>query len=209
MTVCPSSAAGSTIRAASKAKSDNPGSHAPAIASRSLGWFASIARENPDSSKINDKEFYLGFGISKKTLKRVYDYIKSWFLRYHIPFTSINPYLTLYVLRNIPSNKREFIKDIKTAKKDAIYYPEDEGDITFLKGKDIELRLEYNPCEDMDNRLQDIFESRNIEIVEEHTYVKLFRIDEMMDENLLEDMMYSCPKFHDIRIGHIGLLRRR
>jgi uncharacterized short protein YbdD (DUF466 family) len=32
------------------------------------------------------KEFYLGFGISKKTLKRVYDYIKSWFLRYHIPF---------------------------------------------------------------------------------------------------------------------------
>jgi hypothetical protein len=49
----------------------------------------------------------------------------------------------------------------------------------------------------------------DIEIVEEHTYVKLFRMDEMMDEDLVEDMMYSCPHFPDIRIGHIGLLRRR
>jgi hypothetical protein len=168
-----------------------------------------VARENPDSSKINDKEFYLGFGISKKTLKRVYDYIKSWFLRYHIPFTSINPYLTLYVLRNIPSNKKDFIKDIKAAKKDVVYRPDGEGDITFIKGDDIELRLEYEPCDEMNDKLQEIFEEKNIEIIKEHTYIKLFRIDEMMDESLLEDMMYSCPTFPEIKIGHIGLLRRR
>jgi hypothetical protein len=167
-----------------------------------------VARENPDSSKINTKEFYLGFGVSKKTLKRVYDYIKSWFLRYHIPFKSINPYLTLYVLRNLPSNKRNFIEDIKIAKRDVLFSPIDEGDITFVKGDDIELRLEYdhNPFIE---KLESIFEDRNIEIVEEHTYVKLFRMDEMMDEDLVEDMMYSCPHFPDIRIGHIGLLRRR
>jgi hypothetical protein len=79
-------------------------------------FLKTVARENPDGSKINHKEFYLGFGISKKALKRVYDYIKSWFLRYHIPFKSINPYLTLYLLKNLPSNKRDFIKDIKIAK---------------------------------------------------------------------------------------------
>jgi len=169
-----------------------------------------VSRENPDGSKINDKEFYLGFGISKKALKRVYDYIKSWFLRYHIPFKSINPYLTLYVLRNLPSNKRELIEDIKIAKKDVIFHPDGEGDITFVKSNDIELRLEYTPCYPfMEDKLENIFKDRNIEIVKEHTYVKLFRMDEMMDEKLVEDMMYSCPKFPDIRIGHIGLLRRK
>lgn len=168
-----------------------------------------VARENPDGSRIDNKEFYLGFGISKKALKRVYDYIKSWWLRYHIPFTSINPYLTLYVLRNIPSNKRDFINDIKMAKKDVIYYPEDDGDITFLKGNDIDVRLEYMYNEYMDDKLEEIFDKNNIEVVKQCAYVKLFTIEKMMDENLLEDMMYSCPKFPDIRIGHIGLLRRR
>lgn len=168
-----------------------------------------VARENPDGSKINNKEFYLGFGISKKALKRVHDYIKSWWLRYHIPFTSINPYLTVYVLKNLPSNKKDLIKDIKLAKKNVVYYPEDEGDITFLKGDNIEVRLEYQPCEDFDDKLEDIFIDRNIEIIQEPTYVKLFEIEKIMDEELLEDMMYSCPKFPDLRIGHIGLLRRR
>ncbi len=168
-----------------------------------------VARENPDGSRIDNKEFYLGFGISKKALKRVYDYIKSWWLRYHIPFTSINPYLTVYVLRNLPSNKKDFIKDIKMAKKDVIYYPEDEGDVTFLKGDGIEVRLEYTSDISFDDDLKDIFEKRNIEIVKQNTYVKLFKIEKMMDEELLEDMMYSCPEFPNLRIGHVGLLRRR
>ena len=169
-----------------------------------------VARENPDSSKINKKEFYFGFGISKKALKRTHDYIKSWFLRYHIPFTSINPYLTLYVLRNIPNDKRDFIGDVKEAKRDMIFSPEDDGYITILKDKEnIELRLEYDINKNMEARLISILERKDIEIVKDGCYVSLFKIGKMIDEKFLENMMYSCPKFPDIRLGHIGILRRK
>ena len=47
-------------------------------------------------------ETYLGFSLSKKNLKRVFDYIKSWLIRYNVPFESINPYLTLYLLDELP-----------------------------------------------------------------------------------------------------------
>jgi hypothetical protein len=174
-----------------------------------VDFLRKVARENPNGSKINDKEFYLGFGISKKSIKRVYDYIKSWFLRYHIPFTSINPYLTLYVLKNIPSNKKDFIREIKIAKRNVVFHPVDEGDITFVKGKKIELRLEYDPCNPFMDRLESLFFECNIEPIKVYTYIKLFEMEKMMDENLLEDMMYSCPKFPELKIGHIGLLRRR
>lgn len=170
-------------------------------------FLKNVARENPNGSKINNKEFYLGFGISKKAIKRVHDYIKSWFLRYHIPFTSINPYLTLYVLKNIPNNKSNFIKAIKEAKRDIQFNPNGAGDITFVKGSDIELRLEYKPCYPFMEKLDEIF--GDIEVVKEHTYIKLFEIEKMMDESLIEDMMYSCPRFPVLRIGHVGLLRRR
>jgi hypothetical protein len=52
----------------------------PNIGSTEEEFLKEVARENPDGSRINTKEFYLGFGISKKDIKRVYDYIKSWFL---------------------------------------------------------------------------------------------------------------------------------
>jgi hypothetical protein len=182
----------------------------PNIGSTEEDFLKEVARENPDGSRINTKEFYLGFGISKKDIKRVYDYLKSWFLRYHIPFKPINPYLTLYVLRNIPSSgkKRNFIKEIKKAKQNIQFNPNGDGDITFVKGNDIELRLEYTPCSFMDE-LEEIFENNDIEIVKEHTYIKIFEIQKMMDENLIEDMMYSCPKFPVLKIGNVGLLRRR
>jgi hypothetical protein len=70
------------------------------------------------------------------------------------------------------------------------------------------LRLEYEPCSFMDE-LEEIFENNDIEIVKEHTYIKIFEIQKMMDENLIEDMMYSCPKFPVLKIGNVGLLRRR
>jgi hypothetical protein len=47
-------------------------------------------------------------------------------------------------------NKRNFIKDIKKLNRDVQFSPIDDGDITFVKGDDIELRLEYEPCSFME-----------------------------------------------------------
>lgn len=157
---------------------------------------------------------YLGFSVNKKSLKRIYDYIKSWFIRYHIPFKSINPYLTLYLLNNLPKDKREFINTIKDTTKDVTFQPEDEiGSITIYSGKKIELRLEYASNYDFEDIIEEIIDSFNIEIIEQVSYIRLFEIQEMecnkiFNKTFLDDMMFSCPNFPEIKLGNIGLLNK-
>lgn len=154
-------------------------------------------------------EYYLGFSISKKTLKRTFDYIKSWFLRYHIPFKPINPYLTLYLLKNIPENKGKLIRSIKESKNDFIFSPLDEGSITLITGKTDIMQLEYSHNNLFMEVLENIFEDKDIDIIREFCYIKIFRLEKKIDESFLDEMMYSCPVFPQIKLGNVGLLKRR
>jgi hypothetical protein len=163
----------------------------------------------------NTVPVYLGFSVNKKSLKRIYDYFKSWFIRYHIPFKSINPYLTLYLLNNIPKDKREFINTIKNkSSEDIIFQPEDEiGSITIYKEKKIEFRLEYASNYDFEDVMEEIFNSFDIEIMDQFSYIRLFEIKEMecnkiFSKTFLDDMMFSCPNFPEIKLGNIGLLNK-
>lgn len=158
---------------------------------------------------IQNNQIYLGFGINKKNLKRVYDYIKSWFVRYHIKFNSINPYLTLYLLSNIPNDRRDFIKEIKKTKNNIVYLPEDDGCVTIYSGNKNEIWLEYNNNQKYEKILEEVFNTMNIEIINKHSYVRLIEIDHMVDEEFLDDMTYSMPKFPSLRLGNIGLLKKR
>lgn len=165
--------------------------------------------EKPNIIKINNREFYLGFGVSKKSIKRVYDYIKSWFLRYHIPFKPINPYLTLYILKNIPFDKRELIYKIKDKKDDFMFSAGGAGSILIVEDEKIEVQLEYTPNYFfMEDILEEIFFEMGIKTVKEYCYIKLFEIEQMPDNKLLDSMMYSCPKFPRLKLGHIGLRRK-
>jgi len=153
-------------------------------------------------------EFYLGFCISKKSLKRIHDYIKSWFIRYHIPFESINPYLTLYLLDNLPNNKKNIIYKLKSLKKDILYSPEGKGNITLYDGNKKEIWLNYSENLEFQNEIENFFISNNINIKEKICYIRLFEIKEMMDEKLLSDMCYSMPRFQKLKLGNVGLLRK-
>ena len=109
-----------------------------------------------------------------------------------------------------PEREIDLIKEIKKNKRNIFFSPVDDGDITVLKGNTIEIRLEYNPNYFyMEDVIEEIFMKYNIEISREACYIKLFEIEKMFDENFLEDMMYSCPKFPKIKLGNIGLLIRK
>lgn len=153
-------------------------------------------------------EFYLGFCISKKALKRIYDYIKSWLIRYHIPFESINPYLTLYILDNLPNNKKDIVYKLKNLKKDVLYSPEGKGNITLYNGDKKEIWLDYYENLEFQNKIENFFISNDVNIKEKICYIRLFEIEEMINEKLLSDMMYSCPKFPKLKLGNVGLLRK-
>lgn len=186
-------------------------------------FLKNVARENPDGTKRNFIETYFGYGLSKRVLKRPFDYIKSWLLRYDIPFQPVNPYLTVYLLRNLPSTS-VLIKNVKKLKKGVVYKP--LGTLTIIsndekvfprspqhyepdEGKDY-LVLDYIP--DMSHVAAELqaFSDLNIDVLERFCHVKLFEVDSgIIGPKFYEDMMYSCPSLPSLRLGNIGLIRRK
>ena len=166
-------------------------------------------------------ETQLGFGLSKKHLKRVFDYIKSWLIRYDVPFKPINPYLTVYLLDNLPSVS-VFIDNIKNTKRGMIYKP--KGTITIIspnerdfprsimepeRNKD-QILLDYIPNSDYHDVLENVFDAMGIKIIDKYCHVKLFEIESgIFTPQIYRDMMYSAPKMPDLRLGNIGLRRMR
>jgi hypothetical protein len=186
-------------------------------------FLKNVLRENPDGSKINDIESYLGYGLSKKALKRIFDYIKSWLIRYKIPFEAVNPYLTIYSLSNI-SSISVLIRKIKKEKKGKIYLP--LGTLTVVsnnekdfprslrhiepkQGKDY-LVLDYIPNIEYHTFLEKVFDDLNIKIIDRYCHVKLFEIESNIVKPIFyEQMMYSAPMLPNLRLGNTGLIRRK
>ena len=180
------------------------------------GFLDLIEKEKPTV------ETYLGFGLSKNNLKRVFDYIKSWLIRYDIQFESINPYLTIYLLDSLPSISI-LIDNIKNTKKGILYKPKGtitiispnerdfprSGDMEPLRDKD-QIILNYVPNLEYHDVLEKVFDSNDINIVNKFCHVKLFEVETgILTPNICKDIMYGIPKLPDLRLGTVGLLRRR
>jgi len=180
-----------------------------------------VARESIDEPIIKPSiEAYLVFGLSKRNLKRVFDYIKSWLIRYNVPYKPINPYLTVYLLNNLPSISSTIINNIKKTKWGVSYEP--KGTITVIsnndrdyprtydiepdEGKDY-IVLNYNQNEEYRKKLDDALD--DMDIISKYFFVKLFEIESgILNHGAYEDMMYSCPMMPNLRLGNVGLIRR-
>lgn len=177
-----------------------------------------VLREAPDGSKL---EYYnLGFNLSKKNLKRVFDYIKSWFIRYNVPYKPINPCLELYDLSNIKSSKK-ILKKLRETKWGVIYKP--QGTLTVIsmdgfplspygiipkKGKDY-IVLDYFENFTYSKVMEDIFNNMDINIEKKYCFVKLFEIESgIFTHKMYEDMMYSCPLIPKVKLNDVNLIRR-
>lgn len=183
-----------------------------------IDFLKTVLRDTLDGAKA---EYYeLGFSLSKKNLKRVFDYIKSWFIRYNVPFKPINPYLTLYLLRDINSTQK-IIEKIKHSKWNISYNP--IGTLTVISNrKDFPpvypirpekrkeyIVLDYSLNNNHVNIMEDFFEKNNINIVHRYCFVKLFEIDSgILTHKNYEDMMYSIPKIPIIKLGNVCFIRR-
>ena len=188
------------------------------IGETDIDHLKTVLRETLDGTKIEYRE--LGFNLSKKNLKRVFDYIKSWFIRYKVDYKPINPYLTLYLLSNVKSSQK-VIKRLRETKGGSIYKP--KGTLTVIsanknfpsvygiqpvKKKDY-IVLDYIKNETYGKVMEDIFHSMGINIMRQYYFVKLFEIESgKFDHEIYEDMMYSVPKIPEVKLGNAYLLRR-
>ena len=67
-------------------------------------------------------ETSIGYGLSKNYLKRTFDYIKSWLIRYNIKYEAVNPYLTLANVEG-EYKRDKFIKALKRIRESHIFKP--------------------------------------------------------------------------------------
>lgn len=152
-------------------------------------------------------ETSVGFGLSKMHLKRVFDYIKSWLIRYNIKHEAINPYLTVAMVEGHYKRDR-FIKSLKRVREKHVFEPEGvfilrEGDTDYII-----IDYLYNKAfvKDLDECILDFSLAKK----DNSCYVKLFSMKaESFPLELFDQMIYSLPELPDVRAGSVGLLVKR
>lgn len=152
-------------------------------------------------------ETSVGYGLSKMQLKRVFDYVKSWLIRYDIKYESINPYLTVASVYGDYRRDR-FIKALKKIRENQVFEPEGvfilrEGDTDFII-----LDCLYN--HDFVKKLEEKILHFKLAKRNDSCYVKLFSIESgSFPLHVFDQMIYSLPILPNVTVGSVGLLVRR
>ena len=152
-------------------------------------------------------ETSIGYGLSKQHLKRTFDYIKSWLIRYNIKYEAINPYLTVANVEGEYKRDR-LIKALKKVRENHTFEPEGvfilrEDDTDFII---IDYQLNHNFIKGLDECISGF----SLDKKQGFCYVKLFSLKaESFSLHLFDEMVYSLPEIPNIRPGNVGLLVRR
>lgn len=152
-------------------------------------------------------ETLVSFSLGKKHLKRVFDYLKSWFVRYKIPYESVNPYLTLFKVTGV-KDKHELMTEIKGVKKYPFF---ENGELVIVReGNRDYLTIIFSLNDEFMGPLREIFMDKDIQVIKEFAYVKLIVVEkDSFSGRFWDDMVYSMPKIPNIKPGSVGLLSRR
>jgi hypothetical protein len=166
------------------------------------GFYDVVARQDKPITETS-----VGFGLSKMQLKRVFDYVKSWLIRYDIKYESLNPYLT--VARVEGNYKRDrLIKALKKVRENQVFEPEGvfilrEGDTDFII-----LDCIFN--RNFADKLNESIMHFKLAKKEDSCYIKLFSLKaESFPLDLFDQMVYSLPILPNVTVGSVGLLVRR
>lgn len=167
------------------------------------GFYDKVARQD----KPYIMETSVGFGLSKMHLKRIFDYVKSWLIRYDIKYEAINPYLTVAKVEGNYKRDR-FIKALKKVRENQVFEP--EGVFLLREGDTDYIIIDYLYNADFVKKLDECISNFSLAKQENLCYIKLFSIDsESFPLNLFDEMVYSLPELPDVKAGNIGLLVRR
>ena len=140
---------------------------------------------------LDIETYYFGYALSKIQLKRFFDYFRSWFVRYDIPFSPVNPSLTLCLLTNV--NKYKFINRVKDVRRPKIY---PLGTVRFENG----LYIDYVMNPTFESELSSAF-GKEVDLIGNMCYVKIFELGKL-NQKLMEDMTYSMPKIPYLVLGN-------
>ena len=152
-------------------------------------------------------ETSIGFGLSKMQLKRVFDYVKSWLIRYDIQYEAINPYLTVARVEGDYRRDR-LIKALKKVRENQVFEPEGvfilrEGDTDFII-----MDCQYN--NDFVDKLNESIMHFKLAKKDNSCYIKLFSLKaESFPLHKFDEMIYSLPVLPNVTVGSVGLLVRR
>lgn len=166
-------------------------------------FYNTVARRD----KSYTVETSVGYGLSKMQLKRTFDYIKSWLIRYNIAYEAVNPYLTVAAVEG-EYKRDKLIKALKKIREDTTFKP---GAVFILREGDIDhIIIDYFFDKDFIKSLDECFSNFSLYKKENFCYVKIFSIEaESFDLELFDQMVYSLPELPKIRPGNVGLLARR
>lgn len=153
------------------------------------------------------QETSIGFGLSKMQLKRVFDYVKSWLIRYDIKYESINPYLTVAKVEGDYKRDR-LIKALKNVRENQVFEP--EGIFILREGNTDFIILDCIFNRNFVDKLNESLMHFKLAKKEDSCYIKLFSLKaESFPLDLFDQMVYSIPILPNVTVGSVGLLVRR
>lgn len=166
-------------------------------------FYNTVARRD----KTYTIETSIGYGLSKMQLKRTFDYIKSWLIRYKVAYEAMNPYLTMATVEG-DYKRDKFIKVLKKIREDHSFTP---GSIFILREGEIDyIILDYFHNKDFEKKMDECISNFSLYKSQNLCYVKLFSMKAYsFDLELFDQMVYSLPELPTIRPGSVGLLTRR
>ena len=152
-------------------------------------------------------ETSIGFGLSKMQLKRVFDYVKSWLIRYDIKYESLNPYLTVAKVEGDYKRDR-LIKALKNTRDNQVFEP--EGIFILREGNTDFIILDCIFNRNFADKLNESLMHFNLAKKEDSCYVKLFSLEaKSFPLHIFDEMIYSLPILPNVTVGSVGLLVRR
>lgn len=154
--------------------------------------------------EIKKEELWIGYSIGKIYFKKSFDYIKSWLIRYKIPYKSINPYFTFAIVNKDPkANKKKMIdnlsREFDKIRKKFIFKPKT---VSLMENFIV---FEFEKNDEFMNQVSEIFKKYDIKDYRETNFSRIISVS-YFDKMLFNDMLFYMPDFIDVKMGNVGIL---
>ena len=153
----------------------------------------------------------IGFGLDKKRFKPLSSYIKSWLIRYNIPYEEIkDPHFSIVQITG-KYDKDELIREINDINKDIVFKPKE---LKIFRGKVIPkdfITIEYKPNNEFVSifkNLESKYEIRSFPEIKPH--ISLFKVESnMITDKMFKDMRFSLPIIPSVKPANKELFNKK
>jgi len=153
----------------------------------------------------------VGFGIDSIKLKKIYDYIESWLIKFKIDYEiQKDPHFSIAIIPGT-YNKDELVREMNLISKNQYFKPKK---ITILRGKNFKkdfISIEYKPNKefiDDFNEISSKFDVVKFDTIRPHISLFIIEQDSKINE-FYDDMIGGMPKLPKIKPSEIELWNQK